>query len=262
MEILKNIAKFVDEGGAVEYFILALLLLGLSVIFERIWFFFIKCRVDSKKLLADTTALIRKDKIAEARKLCNATGTPLGLILEAGIWKFEQSSTADEIKDALEEVSLREVPRLQRRTHYLGLLANLCTLVGLLGTIFGLQEAFSALESADPSQKSKLLAKGITLALNATALGLNPTGHMGTPAEAAAPAARSTTARRVRHEARRAGMAGEIERVMAATPEGEGRGCAVICRSRRSPRSGRPAACRRRSGCSARRRRRSSGCTR
>lgn len=172
MEILKNIAKFVDEGGAVEYFILALLLLGLSVIFERVWFFFIKCRVDSKKLLADTSALIRKDKIAEARKLCNATGTPLGLILEAGIWKYEQSSTADEIKDALEEVSLREVPRLQRRTHYLGLLANLCTLVGLLGTIFGLQEAFSALESADPSQKSKLLAKGITLALNATALGL------------------------------------------------------------------------------------------
>ena len=63
------------------------------------------------------------------------------------------------------------MPRLQKRTTYLGLLANLCTLVGLLGTIFGLQEAFAALESADPSQKSKLLARGITLALNATALG-------------------------------------------------------------------------------------------
>lgn len=172
MEILMKIAKFVDEGGAVEYVILGLLLLGLSVILERVWFFFIKCRVDSKKLLADITALVRKDKIAEARKLSNQTGTPLGLILEAGIWKYEQSGSPEEIKDALEEVSLREVPRLQRRTHYLGLLANLCTLVGLLGTIFGLQEAFSALESADPSQKSKLLAKGITLALNATALGL------------------------------------------------------------------------------------------
>ncbi len=172
MQILMKIAKFVDEGGAVEYFILALLVLGLSVIGERIWFFFIKCRVNSKKLLADTTALIRKEKVAEARKLCAQTGTPLGLILEAGIWKYEQAATAEEIKDALEEVALREVPRLQKRTHYLGLLANLCTLVGLLGTIFGLQEAFSALESADPSQKSKLLARGITLALNATALGL------------------------------------------------------------------------------------------
>lgn len=172
MEILMKIAKFVDEGGAVEYLIMGLLGLGLSIIFERIWFFFIKCRINSKKLLADTTALIRKDRIGDARKLCNQTGTPLGLILEAGIWKYEQSSTAEEIKDALEEVSLREVPRLQKRTHYLGLLANLCTLVGLLGTIFGLQEAFAALESADPSQKSKLLARGITLALNATAMGL------------------------------------------------------------------------------------------
>lgn len=172
MEILMKTAKFVDEGGAVEYIILALLGIGLSIIFERIWFFFIKCRINSKKLLADTTALIRKDKIGDARKLCNQTGTPLGLILEAGIWKYEQSATPEEIKDALEEVSLREVPRLQKRTHYLGLLANLCTLVGLLGTIFGLQEAFAALESADPSQKSKLLARGITLALNATALGL------------------------------------------------------------------------------------------
>jgi len=172
MEILLKIAKFVDEGGAVEYFILGLLSLGFSVIFERVWFFFFQCRVNSKKLLADTTALIRKEKVAEARKLCAQTGTPLGLILEAGIWKYEQSATAEEIREALEEVSLREVPRLQKRTHYLGLLANLCTLVGLLGTIFGLQEAFSALESADPSQKSKLLAKGITMALNATALGL------------------------------------------------------------------------------------------
>ena len=172
MEILMKIAKFVDEGGAVEYMILGLLGLGFSVIFERVWFFFIKCRVNSKKLLADTTAMIRKEKVAEARKLCNQTGTPLGLILEAGIWKYEQSATAEEIKDALEEVALREVPRLQKRTQYLGLLANLCTLVGLLGTIFGLQEAFAALESADPSQKSKLLARGITLALNATALGL------------------------------------------------------------------------------------------
>lgn len=172
MEILMKIAKFVDEGGAVEYLILGLLGLGFSVIFERVWFFFIKCRINSKKLLADTTALIRKEKVAEARKLCNQTGTPLGLILEAGIWKYEQAATADEVKDAMEEVALREVPRLQKRTTYLGLLANLCTLVGLLGTIFGLQEAFAALESADPSQKSKLLARGITLALNATALGL------------------------------------------------------------------------------------------
>jgi biopolymer transport protein ExbB len=172
MSFLQRIAKFIEEGGAVEYLILVLLALGFSIFLERVWFFFVKCRVNPKKLLGDVMSNIRKEKVGDARKLCSQTNTPLGLILEAGIWKYEQSGSAQEIKDAIEEVSLREVPRLQRRTHYLGLLANLCTLVGLLGTIFGLQEAFSALESADPSQKSKLLARGITLALNATALGL------------------------------------------------------------------------------------------
>ncbi len=172
MSFLQRMAKFIEEGGTVEYVILGLLAFGLSIVLERCWFYFIKCRINPKKLLADVTSLIRKEKISDARKLCSQTSTPLGSILEAGIWKYEQSGTAQEIKDAIEEVSLREMPRLQRRTHYLGLLANLCTLVGLLGTIFGLQEAFGALESADPSQKSRILARGITLALNATALGL------------------------------------------------------------------------------------------
>jgi biopolymer transport protein ExbB len=172
LAFLLKIAHFVRDGGPVEYFILILMTCGVSIFLERSWFFFIKCRLNTKQLLADVTSLIRKEQIGQARKLCSQTATPLGLILEAGIWRFEQAGTQEEIKDALEEVSLRELPRLQKRTHYLSLLANLSTLVGLLGTIFGLQEAFSALESADPSQKSKLLARGITLALNATALGL------------------------------------------------------------------------------------------
>jgi len=172
MAFLLKIAHFVRDGGPVEYLILILMACGLSIFLERSWFFFIKCRLNSKQLLADITSLIRKDQTNQARKLASQTHTPLGLILEAGIWRFEQGGNSQEIRDALEEVSLRELPKLQKRTHYLGLLANLSTLVGLLGTIFGLQEAFAALEAADPSQKSKLLARGITLALNATALGL------------------------------------------------------------------------------------------
>ncbi len=172
MDLFPKIAKYVDEGGAVNYVILAILSLGLAICLERVWFFYMRCRINSKKLLGEITSLIRREKTADARKLCTQTGTPLGAILEAGIWKFEQAGSDREIKEAIEEVSLREVPRLQRRTHYLGLCANLSTLFGLLGTIFGLQQAFAALDSADPSQKSKLLAQGITLAMNTTAVGL------------------------------------------------------------------------------------------
>jgi biopolymer transport protein ExbB/TolQ len=64
------------------------------------------------------------------------------------------------------------LPKIQRRTHYLSLFANLATLLGLLGTIFGLQQQFAALATADPSQKAALLANGIAIALNTTAFGI------------------------------------------------------------------------------------------
>lgn len=172
MEFLHKIGKFVEEGGAIEYLILAFFALGLSIVGERLWFYFLRCRRNPTALVTTITALLRKEGPEAARKTCLQGGDPAGLILAAGLWKYEQAGRIQEIREAIEEVSAREMPRLQKRTHYLGLLANICTLIGLLGTIFGLQEAFSALESADPSQKSKILARGITLALNATALGL------------------------------------------------------------------------------------------
>lgn len=77
-----------------------------------------------------------------------------------------------EIQNAIDEVGLRELPKIQKRTHYLSLFANISTLMGLLGTIFGLQTAFRALATADPAQKAAVLAKGISMAMNTTAMGL------------------------------------------------------------------------------------------
>jgi len=89
-----------------------------------------------------------------------------------GLWHFQQQEPSHEIQNAIDELALRELPRIQRRTHYLSLFANIATLLGLLGTIFGLQEAFGALAAADPSQKATVLARGIAIAMNTTALGL------------------------------------------------------------------------------------------
>src|SRR5690606_23148052 len=58
------------------------------------------------------------------------------------------------------------------RLPYLSLAANLSTLFGLLGTIQGLIQSFSAVSAADPAQKAEVLAKGIAVAMNTTALGL------------------------------------------------------------------------------------------
>ncbi len=167
-----HLAKYVDEGGWVNYVILAVLAMSISVMIERIWYLYFRCRLNSKGLLDQVMALLRKQSFTQARKLCTNTKTPLGAILESGLLKLEQAGTQSDVKDSMDEASLREIPKLQKRTHYLSLFANISTLFGLLGTIFGLQEAFMALDAADPSQKSKLLAKGIAMAMNTTALGL------------------------------------------------------------------------------------------
>src|SRR4029434_945677 len=73
-----------------------------------------------------------------------------------------------------DESALREMPRINRRTGYLALFANLAMLSGLFGTITGLIKACAAVggESFDPSQKARILAEGISEAMNCTAFGL------------------------------------------------------------------------------------------
>lgn len=64
------------------------------------------------------------------------------------------------------------MPRLERRTHYLAIFANIATLLGLLGTIIGLIRAFTAVAGADPAQKADMLSASISVAMNTTAFGL------------------------------------------------------------------------------------------
>lgn len=67
---------------------------------------------------------------------------------------------------------MEATPRLGKRTHYLSTFANIATLLGLLGTIVGLIQAFTAVSNADPSEKAALLSSSISVAMNTTAFGL------------------------------------------------------------------------------------------
>jgi biopolymer transport protein ExbB len=78
----------------------------------------------------------------------------------------------EEVQAAMDEAALRELPRIDARTPYLALLANLAMLFGLLGTVTGLIKSFGAVAGVDPSAKATLLAKGISEAMNCTAFGL------------------------------------------------------------------------------------------
>ena len=77
-----------------------------------------------------------------------------------------------QIQNAIDAASLEVIPKLERRLSYLALIANLSTLLGLLGTINGLIHSFSAIALADPAQRQAILSAGISEAMNATAFGL------------------------------------------------------------------------------------------
>lgn len=169
---MDQVVRFFKEGGVWMYPLVVVSAFALAVMLERLFYYYVHCRINAKALLTQITRLVRNGEIEKARQLCAKMKTPLSAILESALWHFQQQEPDNEIQNAVDEIALRELPRIQRRTHYLSLFANIATLLGLLGTIFGLQEAFGALAAADPSQKATVLARGIAIAMNTTALGL------------------------------------------------------------------------------------------
>jgi biopolymer transport protein ExbB/TolQ len=169
---VQTIARFFRDGGFWMYPIVATSAFALAVMLERAIYYYIRSRINAKALLTQVTRLVRNGEAEKARQLCSKMKTPLAMIVESALWHYIQHETEQEIQNAVDEIALRELPKIQRRTHYLSLFANLATLLGLLGTIFGLQQQFAALATADPSQKAALLANGIAIALNTTAFGI------------------------------------------------------------------------------------------
>lgn len=165
----QNFYIFMDEGGIFMWIILAIWFVGVAVAVERVLRLY-KFDIDGKKLFAEIHNNLLKNDLQAAIQLCSNTQSVLALVLKCGLKKIH--GTYEQIEHALDTATLEVIPQLEKRMSYLGLIANVSTLLGLLGTIQGLIESFSAVASADPSEKAKLLALGISKAMNTTALGL------------------------------------------------------------------------------------------
>jgi len=110
------------------------------------------------------------NQVQEAIQTCTESTALLPFVMKNGLKRANQSK--EQIQDALEASILEAVPKIEKRLSYLALAANLSTLLGLLGTIQGLIQSFAAVAQAEASQKAQLLAEGIAVAMNTTALGL------------------------------------------------------------------------------------------
>ncbi len=116
--------------------------------------------------------MLKANDFARAQQLLSTLDSHLARVLNYGFARYKPGAKRERIEAAMEEGVMETVPRLERRTGYLATLANVATLLGLLGTIHGLSEAFGAVANADPSEKAALLSASIAIAMNATAFGL------------------------------------------------------------------------------------------
>ncbi|WP_185234752.1 MotA/TolQ/ExbB proton channel family protein [Teredinibacter franksiae] len=162
---------FFQSGGPFMYPIALVLVLGLALAIER-WMFLTAAKASNRRAFNRLLPMLQKKDYAAVMDLARQSRAPISRIVAAGIARMQQSPRRDEIEYAMEEGVMEAVPRLEKRTPYLATLANISTLLGLLGTIMGLIAAFTAVANADPSEKANLLSQSISVAMNTTAFGL------------------------------------------------------------------------------------------
>ena len=171
MDMYEVIVRFFQEGGAFMFPIAIVLALGLAIAIERYIFLSSAKRVN-KKAFAHMEPMLNKNNYAAVLSFASSDTSPISRIIGAGMARLNHSQRREDIEYAMEEGLMETTPRLEKRTAYLATLANISTLLGLLGTIIGLIAAFSAVATADPSEKASLLSQSISVAMNTTAFGL------------------------------------------------------------------------------------------
>jgi len=166
-----EIIRFFQDGGIFMFPIGIILIVGLAIVVER-FVFLANAKKLNRAAFDSILALLHKRDYQGALNLGKNSESSVARIINAGLSRMAQSARREDIESAMEEGVMEAVPRLERRTGYLATLANIATLLGLLGTIHGLSSAFSAVANADPSEKAALLSASIAVAMNATAFGL------------------------------------------------------------------------------------------
>lgn len=167
MELIKHF----QSGGPFMYAILAVLALGLTISIER-FFYIVSTQRTTNKVWKNITPMLQANDLDRAVQAVANMATPLGRVLTYGLSRKKSSAKRELIESAMEEGVMEVVPEMEQRTHYLATLANIATLLGLLGTIFGLIQAFDAVASKSVAEKADALSASISVAMSTTAFGL------------------------------------------------------------------------------------------
>lgn len=168
---MNTLLRFFQDGGPFMVPIALVLAVGVAIAIER-WVVLTAAKSSNRNAFNRILPLLQKRDYPGVMNLARSSDAPITRIISAGIARMTQSPRREDIELAMEEGVLEAMPRLERRTPYLATLANIATLLGLLGTIIGLIAAFTAVANADPAEKAALLSQSIAVAMNTTAFGL------------------------------------------------------------------------------------------
>ncbi|MGD9200114.1 MAG: MotA/TolQ/ExbB proton channel family protein [Chitinispirillia bacterium] len=162
-----------EPGFIFMWILLVVFIFCIAITIERFIYLTIKSGFKTELFVKNILKFIQKGDISEAQKLCRKAGKmALADVLNEGLKCAKLG--ANQIRNAVDEASLKVIPKLEKRTNYLATIGNVATLIGLMGTIYGLILSFAAVgkPGIDAAEKSTLLAGGIAAAMNTTLSGL------------------------------------------------------------------------------------------
>jgi biopolymer transport protein ExbB/TolQ len=169
--MIQFLAKMFREGSVFMFINLGFLAIAVAIVIERIIVLAFRLNLNAAPFMEQIQKLVLSGNVDKAAKLCAAAPeAALSKVVRAGLNRATRGE--QEVARALEEAVLEVTPSISKRIASLWSLANIATLVGLIGTVYGLIQTFNSLSLATPEKKQEMLSMGISEAMNNTFLGL------------------------------------------------------------------------------------------
>jgi len=163
--------SFFQTGGLFMYPILIVFACGTAIAIER-YIRLTMVRAANRDMWEKLHPVLSEGDFDTARSMTAENKSTISRLLNMGLELQGAVRRRDDIEIAMEETMMEIIPQLEKRTPYIALCSNIATLLGLLGTIMGLIQAFTAVANANPAEKADLLSASISVAMNTTAFGL------------------------------------------------------------------------------------------
>jgi biopolymer transport protein ExbB len=166
-----SVVRFFVAGGPFMYPILIVFSVGIAIAIER-YVTLTRVRRQNEGMWSKLQPALASGDFDKAREMTSKDNSTVSRLLAMGLARQGAVRRREDIEIAMEESMMEIIPQLEKRTAYVALGASIATLLGLLGTIIGLIQAFTAVANANPAEKADLLSASISVAMNTTAFGL------------------------------------------------------------------------------------------